>query len=119
MIKFIKTHDLENIKKKMILIFALNIFDIILTLGLYSTRLFEEANFLMINVITKPTLALAIKAFVPGILLYWLHGRIQDATETQLKQSNFFLLTVTLWYAIVVVSQLFYAAFFPLFYSLI
>ncbi|MGL4107022.1 DUF5658 family protein [Clostridium sp. LP20] len=114
---FIKNYTLENIKKKFILLYALNVSDIVLTLILYRTGLFEEANGFMAGIITNEFTALLIKIIIPGILLIALYYRMQDATETQLRKGNIIFNIATCVYLVINISHVVWIALLPLLYN--
>lgn len=87
-LKYIKCHTLPNIQKKLILLFILNVLDIVFTLILLPTGLFVEANTLMANIVESPIVALGLKFGVIGGLIGLEYKRIVDATERQLFWAN-------------------------------
>lgn len=119
MLTFIKTYDLTNIKRKFQLLYALNVSDIIITLFLYNTGLFEEANSLMAAMIDSNILSLGVKLLIPGALLYFLHYRIQSATISQLNKSNIILNIAILGYVIVNLMHLMWIILLPILYNIL
>jgi hypothetical protein len=51
MIAFIKNYSLDNIKNKLLMLYILNVTDIVFTLLLLSTGFYMEANGLMSNAV--------------------------------------------------------------------
>lgn len=113
---FIKTYDLENIKKKFIILYALNVSDIVLTLLLYSTGLFEEVNTLIAGMINSDLWLMAIKVILPGALLLFEYFRMQKATQDQLKKSNISINIILLFYTLVNLFHILWIILLPIFY---
>ncbi|MBY0756499.1 DUF5658 family protein [Clostridium sardiniense] len=88
---FIKGYSYTNIKKKLQLLYILNISDIILTLILLKTGLFKEVNGIMVNIVENPLISIFIKVGLVGLLIYYLIKRMTNATNKQLLISNFIL----------------------------
>lgn len=105
---FIKENSYINIKKKLQILYLLNITDIILTLALLKTGLFEEANGAMVNIVESPVASILLKVGVVGALIYYLIKRIAKATEKQLKISNYIINVAIGVYSIINVMHLFY-----------
>jgi len=85
---FISSHTLENIKSKFLILYFLNVTDILFTTFLLSTGLFLETNFLMVKAVQSFSASFILKIMLPAVLLLCLYIRMKKATETQLKQSN-------------------------------
>lgn len=95
MIQFIKQSTLESIKFKLIILYILNISDILLTLILVRTGLMIEANPLMADVIGNNIATFFIKGVIPVLLFIYLYYRLQSANPKMVKLTNiciFFLL---------------------------
>lgn len=88
---FIKGYSYENIKKKIQLLYFLNVTDIIFTLILLKTGMFKEANGVMVNIVENPTLSIMVKVVIIGLLLYYLVKRMLMATDKQLYISNYII----------------------------
>ncbi|MGG7077597.1 DUF5658 family protein [Clostridium sardiniense] len=88
---FIKEYSYTNIKRKLQLLYILNVSDITLTLILLKTGMFKEANGVMVNVVENPILSILIKVGLVGLLIYYLIKRMINATNKQLLMSNFIL----------------------------
>lgn len=86
--EFIRSYNYETIQKKFILLYSLNISDILFTLILVETGLFREANVVMIKVIENTMFSLLLKVVVVGILIFIIYRRMAGATEKQLRISN-------------------------------
>ncbi|WP_253200438.1 DUF5658 family protein [Clostridium sp. CF012] len=103
---FIKTYTFENIKYKLLLLYLLNVTDILFTLLLLSTGLFMEANFLMAKAVQSISSSFILKIVLPAVLLLYIYLRMKKATGTQLKQSNLILNIITGVYIIINISHL-------------
>ncbi|MBU3142493.1 hypothetical protein KPL50_02935 [Clostridium sp. CF012] len=106
MMFFIKTYTFENIKYKLLLLYLLNVTDILFTLLLLSTGLFMEANFLMAKAVQSISSSFILKIVLPAVLLLYIYLRMKKATGTQLKQSNLILNIITGVYIIINISHL-------------
>lgn len=80
---FIKSFSYINIRKKFLL-YILNVADILFTLLLLKTGLFEEANGVMAGIAIDPIKSILIKVVIVGILLYIVYKRMNKATLKQL-----------------------------------
>ncbi|MBU3106276.1 DUF5658 family protein [Clostridium gasigenes] len=88
MVKFIKDSSYKNIQKKFILLYSLDISDIIFTLLLLQTGLFREFNGIMAQVVEKPMFSLCLKVVLVGAFVFIICKRMVSATEKQLRISN-------------------------------
>lgn len=111
---FIKTYTFENIKHKLLLLYLLNVTDILFTLLLLSTGLFMEANFLMVKAVESVSVSFILKIVLPAVLLLFIYIRMKKANETQLKQSNIILNIITGVYIIINISHLIWFLLFGL-----
>ncbi len=75
-------------KKRLFLLFMLNMSDWLCTLALLATGLFEEANPLMRKVISSPPLGFAVKVLFPLLFVLAAINKVKDADERQLLVSN-------------------------------
>jgi hypothetical protein len=112
---FIKTYTYENIKYKLLILYLLNVSDILFTALLLSTGLFMEANFLMVNAVQSISASFILKIVLPLVLLFYIYIRMKKASEIQLKQSNLLLNTIIGTYVIVNISHLIWLLLFGLF----
>jgi hypothetical protein len=103
---FIKAYTFENIKYKLLILYLLNVTDILFTLLLLSTGLFMEANLLMVNAVQSTSASFVLKILLPAVLLLFMYIRMKKASETQLKQSNIILNIITGFYIIINISHL-------------
>jgi len=115
LIFFIKSSSLENIKYKLLILYLLNVTDIVFTLLLLSTGLFMEANLLMVNAVKSTSTSLILKIILPAVLLLYIYIRLKKASETQLKQSNIILNIITGFYIIVNISHIIWFLLYGLF----
>ncbi|MBZ9689108.1 DUF5658 family protein [Clostridium estertheticum] len=112
---FIKAYTYENIKYKLLILYLLNVTDILFTLLLLSTGLFMEANLLMVNAVQSVSASFILKIVLPAVLLLYIYIRMKKASETQLKQSNIILNIITGVYIIINFSHLIWFLLFGLF----
>ena len=75
-------------KKRLFLLFMLDLSDWVCTLALVSTGLFREANPLMRGVIGSPLLGFSVKVALPAALMLFALTKIKTADERQLRLSN-------------------------------
>ncbi|WP_315674097.1 DUF5658 family protein [Clostridium sp. 19966] len=101
MVQFIKGSDLKNIKVKFMIIYFFNVLDIMFTLFLLKTGMFEEGNIIMQPIVKNSFSAIFIKIILPLVLLIVLYCRIKKATLLQLKYSNIIILFLTFLYLII------------------
>lgn len=66
---FLRGYTLENIKIKFIVLYVLNVTDIIFTLLLWNTGLFTEVNIIMARILHNSIISLLIKIGLPAALL--------------------------------------------------
>lgn len=118
MITFIKNYCLSNIKDKLLLLYILNITDIIFTLLLVRTGFYMEANALMAKVVQSPSISLAIKIILPALILITVYYRMQKANDQQLKKSNLLINMATALYVIINVSHILWFALIPVFINI-
>lgn len=110
---FIKDYSLDSIKTKLKIIYALNVFDIVATILLYNTGLFLEVNSFMELFLENPVIAISIKVILPGVLLFIMFKRMNDATEKQLKISNVALEVLMLYYSLIACSHILWTLLIP------
>lgn len=105
-IYFLKAEDIKSIGKKFILIYILNVSDILFTLLLLNTGLFEEGNTFMKTITDSNILSIIIKIAVPMILLIFIYVRMQKATAKQLHISNIITTVCLAFYFLINISHL-------------
>ncbi len=115
MIAFIKKYNIETIKKKFILLYLLNVTDIIFTVLLLQTGYFEEINILMVKAVESPVAIVLLKIVLPAVLLFYIYNRIKKADNSQLKASNIALNISLTIYTLVNLSHVVWVALLPVF----
>lgn len=118
MIAFIKNYELHSIKKKMIILYVLNLTDIAFTLLLLETGFFTEVNIFMVNAVENPVAGILLKTILPAILLYYLYKRICCIDTSQLKAANIGINISLTLYALVNLSHLVWMSLLPIFYRM-
>lgn len=118
MISFIKTYNLNNIRKKIILLYLLNVIDLIFTLALLETGLFKEMNIFMVYAVERPLIGIILKIIFPAGLLYYLYKRICLSDASQLKATNIGLLISLTLYGLVNISHLVWVALLPILWNI-
>ncbi len=88
MITFMKNNSIEIMRKKLLLLYALNVSDILFTLFLLQTGYFKEVNILMSGAVKNPVVSLILKIILPAFLLYYMYRQHLTAEEEQRKASN-------------------------------
>jgi hypothetical protein len=119
MITFIKAHSLINIRKKLIILYILNVSDLIFTLALLETGFFRELNIFMVNAVQNPIISIVLKIVFPAALLYFLYRRISLSDSEQLRATNVGLLMSLTLYALVNISHIVWAMLLPVFWHMI
>lgn len=117
-IAFIKTHNLINIRKKIIILYLLNVSDLIFTLALLETGFFREMNIFMVKAVESPVMSVILKVVFPAALLYYLYKRICLSDSSQLKSTNIGLLISLTLYSLVNISHLVWLALLPVFWNI-
>lgn len=115
MIAFIKNYNLISIKKKFLLLYLLNVTDIIFTLLLLQTGYFQEVNFFMVKAVESPIISILIKVFMPAVLLTYLYHQIKNADTSQLRVSNIAVNISLTIYTFVNLTHLVWVALLPVF----
>lgn len=106
-INYIADSSYKNIKKKLFILYILNLTDILFTVILLNTGYFIEVNPLISSLIDDNISLLLVKVILPIILLAYICIRIKKATKPQMIKSN----------RLINVAQLFYG-FINIFHSL-
>ncbi|MFZ5352977.1 MAG: DUF5658 family protein [Bacillota bacterium] len=110
MLAFIKDYSLQKIRIKLVILYALNVSDLLLTLLLISTGCFIEANYLVASLMRNPAICLLAKIALPAVLLLHIFLRIKKATVAQLLSSNKIVLAAAALYVLINLSHLFWLA---------
>lgn len=98
--------SVTKVKRKLAILFMLNVSDIIFTLILLKTGLFKEANFIMAVVVDNPYLSLFLKVLLVGGLLFLLSKRIEKANNKQLVYSNYIINGMCFIYILINLSHI-------------
>jgi hypothetical protein len=102
----IRHYSYTDIRNKMILIYILNVTDIIFTLILCSTGFFMEANPVVAIVTSNTAASLLAKCVIPAILLIYLFIRMRSASEQQLKKANVVIVVLLAFYVLINLSHI-------------
>lgn len=103
---FIKDCSYKNVKWKFIILYMLNVSDIVFTLCLLETGLFIEANSFMVGIVTDPILSIIIKVVMIGVLLLIVYKRMASATDRQLKIGNYIFNVAIILYGLINLSHI-------------
>lgn len=98
-INYITNSSYKNIKKKLLILYMLNLTDILFTIILLNTGYFIEVNPLIASVLNDNISLLLVKVILPIILLTYICIRIKKATKPQLIKSNNLINVAQLFYA--------------------
>ena len=96
-----------SIPFKLILIYILNISDLLFTLILLQTGYIIEANPIMQPVVSDPILSICYKIILPALLLLYLFERVKQANQKEIFMTHLTLCFLILIYGIINVSHLF------------
>jgi hypothetical protein len=119
MITFIKNYTIETIRKKFLLLYLLNVTDIIFTVLLLRTGYFAEVNIFMIKAVQSPIASVLLKIILPAILLYYMYRQIRSSDASQLKVSNIAVNISLTIYSLVNLSHLVWVALLPVFRNMV
>lgn len=114
--KLLKQSSYHCFKIKFITLYLLNVTDILFTIFLLSTGLFEEGNFLMDKMLTNKNFALLFKILIPAILLIYIYIRMASASDEQLKYANVLIKICIILYFIINITHIIWTFTF-LFYT--
>lgn len=107
MIGFINGYTIKNLRVKLLILYILNVLDIIFTMLLVNTDYFIEVNVFMARVVQNPIVCFTLKIIFVGFLLYFLNKRMKHATEKQLERSNIILNSILFIYSSINILHLF------------
>lgn len=119
LITFIKAHSLINIRKKIKILYLLNVSDILFTLALLETGFFREMNIFMINAVENPIISIILKIIFPALLLYFLYKRICISDGEQLRATNIGLLISLALYTLVNLSHIIWVVLLPVLWYMV
>ncbi|WP_458414809.1 DUF5658 family protein [Schinkia sp. CFF1] len=114
MLIFIKNYSHDCLRSKLLMLYILNVTDLIFTQILLSSGYFTEANIFMSSAIQSFSASFMLKVVMPALLLLYLYYRIQSASEGQLKRANMMVSGITGIYLIINVSHLIWFTILPL-----
>lgn len=118
MMAFIRNYNLITIRKKLIILYVLNVTDIIFTVLLLQTGYFAEINILMVDAVQFPLVGILLKIILPAILLLYLYKRLCGDNNSYLRATNIGVNISLSLYALVNLSHLLWTALLPVFNSL-
>lgn len=113
MLLFIKDYHISILKKKYIMLYLLNVIDIVFTVLLLRTGYFREVNLFMIKAVNKPMICVFLKLVLPAILLGYVYQLTKSGEEEQLKVSNIAVNISLSIYILVNMSHLVWSAMLP------
>ncbi len=113
MLLFIKDYQIAILKKKYILLYVLNLIDIVFTILLLRTGYFREVNFFMLKAVDRPIICVLLKVVLPALLLGYVYRLSKAGEEEQLKVSNIAVNISLSVYLLVNVSHLIWTAMLP------
>ncbi|MEG1004183.1 DUF5658 family protein [Clostridium sp.] len=108
MIAFIKNNSYRAVTNKLKLLYLLNVTDIIFTLILIKTGLFEEVNSVVRGMLDSPIKVMFLKIIFIGILIFILIKRMNTATEKQLKIGNVIITIALICYLLINLLHIIY-----------
>lgn len=117
-INYIKSTTNTSVKNKLLLLYILNVIDVIFTLILLETDMFSEANVVMRGIVTDPIISLILKIGVLGLLVYFVYNRLDQANQMQLKIGNIFVISAVFLYVAIDIMHIIYLIVY-LYFSLI
>lgn len=115
--KIMKQSNYDCFKIKFIILYLLNVTDILFTLFLLDTGLFTEGNFFINKMLSNKQLTLCFKIFIPALLLFYVYLRMANASEKQLKFANELVKICIIFYFVINITHVIWTCTF-LFYSL-
>lgn len=113
MVLFIKDYQINILKKKYIMLYALNVIDILFTLVLLQTGYFREVNLLMLKAVDKPLLCILLKVILPALLLSYVYKLTKSGEEDQRRVSNIAVNISLSIYILVNLSHLVWSVMLP------
>ena len=93
---------------KCIVLYILNVTDIIFTYKLLDTGEFIEANGIMNMIIPNKLITIIVKVFIVLFLLIYLYIRLKEADETQKKICNILITMLLIFYTLINVSHIYW-----------
>lgn len=93
---------------KCILLYILNVTDIIFTYKLLETGEFIEANGIMNLIIPNKVITIIVKVFFVLFLLIYLYKRINEADQRQKRICNMLITMLLVFYTLINVSHIYW-----------
>ncbi|MBU5487696.1 hypothetical protein KQI77_05885 [Clostridium sp. MSJ-8] len=93
---------------KCIVLYILNVTDIIFTYKLLDTGEFIEANGIMNMIIPNKLITIIVKVFIVLFLLIYLYIRLKEADERQKKICNILITMLLIFYTLINVSHIYW-----------
>ena len=104
--KIIKNYEYDDIKKKLYILYLLNLTDLVFTFFLLNTGMFFEANYIMSLIIENNFISILLKGVMVFILIYFISKRIKKASKVQRKISNIFIMGCIFFYVTINISHI-------------
>lgn len=98
MFKSIINSSINSLKLKLTCIYILNALDIVFTFTLLKTKMFYEANALMIDIVNNASLSILVKLFLPALLIIYIISRLDTPHRVNTKICNFLICSVLFLY---------------------
>jgi len=105
-IALFKQYRYDDIKGKLLILYGLNIIDLLSTLFLVNTGFFIEANPIMAHFMDGPLNTVLFKLAMPATLIVALAARLRTATPDQRRKSNHLINLLLLVYMAVAVLHI-------------
>jgi len=112
---FIKNYNLNGVKKKLIIIYILNVIDIVFTIALIKSGWFTEANGFMQSLVQSTLMSYVVKITIPATILFYIYMRVKNSDKKTLKMTNIGLLIPLIMYIGVDVLHVMYTIAIPIF----
>jgi len=111
----IKNYNLNGVKKKLIIIYILNVIDIVFTIALIKSGWFTEANGFMQSLVQSTLMSYVVKITIPATILFYIYMRVKNSDKKTLKMTNIGLLIPLIMYIGVDVLHVMYTIAIPIF----
>ena len=112
---FIKNYNLNGVRKKLIIIYILNVIDIVFTIALIKSGWFAEANGFMQSLVQSAVMSYVVKITIPATILFYIYMRVKNSDKKTLKMTNIGLLIPLIMYIGVDVLHVMYTIAIPIF----
>lgn len=101
-----KQDALSHVRLKLAVLYGLNLADYLFTLFLLRTGLFEEANMIMREALSRGWWGAFLKVFLVALLFLWIAMRLQGASLQQLKRAAIVINSGLMVYALINASHI-------------